>query len=29
MRILMLGNSFNFANNMPETLVNLMDAEVV
>ena len=29
MRILMLGNSFTFANNMPETLANLIDAEVV
>ena len=25
----MLGNSFTFANNMPETLANLIDAEVV
>lgn len=29
MRILMLGNSFTFANNMPKTLANLIDAEVV
>lgn len=29
MRVLMLGNSFTFANNMPETLANLIDAEVV
>ena len=29
MRILMIGNSFTFANNMPETLANLIDAEVV
>lgn len=29
MRILMLGNSFTFANNMPETLSSLIDAEVV
>ena len=29
MRILMLGNSFTFANNMPDTLANLIDAEVV
>ena len=27
--LLMLGNSFTFANNMPETLANLIDAEVV
>ena len=25
----MLGNSFTFANNMPKTLANLIDAEVV
>lgn len=29
MRILMLGNSFTFANNMPDTLANLINAEVV
>lgn len=29
MRILMLGNSFTFANNMPETLANLINADVV
>ena len=29
MRVLMLGNSFTFANNMPKTLANLIDAEVV
>lgn len=29
MRILMLGNSFTFANHMPETLASLMNAEVV
>ena len=29
MRVLMLGNSFTFANNMPEILANLIDAEVV
>lgn len=29
MRILMLGNSFTFANHMPETLAELTGAEVV
>lgn len=29
MKILMIGNSFTFANNMPETLADLMDAVVV
>ena len=29
MKVLMLGNSFTFANNMPEILSGLIDAEVV
>ncbi len=29
MRILMLGNSFTFANNMPQTLAQVTGAEVV
>ena len=29
MRILMLGNSFTFANDMPSMLAELMDAEVI
>ncbi len=29
MRILMLGNSFTFSNNIPEALASLIDAEVV
>ena len=29
MRILMLGNSFTFVNNMPKTLAKLTNAEVV
>ena len=29
MRILMLGNSFTFANNMPDTLAEILEAEVV
>ena len=29
MHILMLGNSFTFANNMPSTLADLTSAEVV
>lgn len=29
MRILMLGNSFTFANNIPEALAGLIDVEVV